>query len=72
MNIDLSKCKPGDILVSKHGLKLEYVEPLPVNDYFDHKVKYPDGSFGTRINNGMTYKNFPLPEDHDIVKIIHK
>jgi len=26
MSIDLRKCKPGDILISKHGMELTYVK----------------------------------------------
>jgi hypothetical protein len=27
--VDLSKCKKGDILISRHGAKLEYIAPTP-------------------------------------------
>lgn len=72
MAVDLRECKPGDKLRSKHGMILEYVGPEPENAYYDHKVKYPDGSFGTRIHSGHVYRN---PErrmdiDHDIVEIL--
>lgn len=70
--VDLNKCKPGDKLLSKHGIILTYVEKLPNRSYYEHKVKYPDGSFGTRMNNGYVYRN-PLRRqaaDHDIIKIL--
>jgi len=78
MKIDLRTCKKGDILISKHDLIVEYIEPLPANDYYDHKVYYPptvewpNGSYGTRTHDGRVFRNVRQPEDHDIVKIIHK
>jgi hypothetical protein len=68
--IDLRNCKPGDKLLSKHGLILEYLGPLDESDYYDHEVKYPDGSLGTRIHDGHTYRKNRLPEDEDIVEIL--
>lgn len=70
--VDLRTCKRGDILVSKHGLELTYINPLPEHDYFDHEVKYPDGSYGSRTHRGFCYRKRKLDTDHDIVKIIHK
>lgn len=74
--IDLNTCKAGDILISKHGAKLKYVCKLnPETDYYDHKVKYEDPKlgYGTRTNDGFVMRNESkrLPEDHDIVEIIH-
>ena len=70
--IDLRNCKPGQPLRSKHGMILTYVKPLDKGDYYDHEVKYPDGSRGTRIHDGHVYRNPDkrLPEDHDIVEIL--
>ena len=70
MPVDLSTCKPGDKLLSRPGTVLTYVGPLPKGHTYDHEVAYPDGSRGTRMNDGRVYKNKPLPEDHDIVEII--
>jgi hypothetical protein len=72
MSIDLRKCKPGDILISKHGMELTYVKALPEEDYMDHEVKYPNGSYGTRTHDGFVFRKKRLEEDHDIVEIIHK
>lgn len=74
MTVDLNKCKKGDKLVSKHGDILEYVQRLPEEHYYDHEVKYPDGSGGTRMNDGFVYKNPDkrLECDHDIVEVIPK
>ena len=69
MPVDLSTCKPGDKLLSKHGIVLTYVRPTP-EGYYDHEVTYPDGSRGTRMNDGRVYKHKSLPEDHDIVEIL--
>jgi len=75
MNIDLNICEEGDILISKHGLKLKYVKKLnPEVDYYDHEVQYLDKSLGkgTRTNDGfvMRNENKRLETDHDIVEII--
>lgn len=72
MPVDLSTCKPGDKLLSKHGIILTYVGPTPEGHYYDHEVTYPCGSRGTRMNDGRVFKNRSLPEDHDIVKILRE
>ena len=80
--IDLSKCKKGDILISSHGAKLEYIGPTPEGPYtyLDHVVRYiedkdgntfGDENYGTRTNDGFTFALNRKPEtDHDIVQII--
>ncbi len=78
--IDLSTCKKGDILISSHGLKLEYVSKTPWKhySYLDHVVKYPsdefgDENYGTRTNDGFVFsKNRKSETDHDIIEIIRK
>ncbi len=46
-------------------------QKLGANNYYDHIVRYPDGSLGTRIHDGHVYKNEGSRlSDHDIVKII--
>ena len=78
--IDLNKCEKGDILISSHGLELEYVCKTPWKHYkyLDHVVKYPsdefgDENYGTRTNDGFVFAKSRKPEtDHDIVKIIKK
>jgi hypothetical protein len=70
--LDLSACKPGQRLLSKRGVILTYVGPNPVRmTKFHHLVRYPNGSQGTRTNDGFTYSNTSarLPDDHDIVAI---
>ena len=49
--VNLRNCKKGDILISKHGAILEYLEDLTEEDYFDVKVRYlyVDGE----INSGQ-------------------
>lgn len=70
MSVDLRTCKKGDKLVSKHGLILTYVRPLPENDYMDHEVKYPNGGSGTRTHDGFVSRKKRMETDHDIVEII--
>lgn len=77
MSVDLRDCKPGDKLISKHGLMLTYVRALPEGDYMDHEVKYPNispykGSMGTRTHEGFVFRRNRLEEDHDIVEIVKK
>ena len=67
--VDLRKCKPGDKLLSKHGNVLEYVEYKPSNTY-PHFIKYPDGSLGTRLDNGWVFGKKRMEEDEDIVQIL--
>lgn len=82
MEIDLSTCEKGDILISSRGAKLEYISPTPWGNYtyLDHVVRYihdeygqPYGedNYGTRTNDGFVFAKNRIPEfDHDIVKII--
>jgi len=82
--IDLSKCEKGDILISRHGAKLEYIAPTPWKQYtyLDHVVRYIEDSngnsfgnenYGTRTNDGFVFAKKRIPEiDHDIVKVIKK
>lgn len=80
--IDLRNCKKGDVLISSHGAKLEYIAPTPYKgySYLDHVVKYiedKDGksfgeeNYGTRTHDGYVFANVRKPEtDHDIVEIV--
>lgn len=79
--IDLRNCKKGDILISSHGTKLEYVSPTPWEylAYLDHVVKYiedkdgnkfDDNSYGTRTHDGFVFAKSRMPSDEDIVEII--
>jgi hypothetical protein len=68
--VDLRNCKPGDKLLTVHGTILEYVGPLPEEHFYDHEVKYPDGSAGTRTHNGQVFRNKRMFEDEDIAEIL--
>lgn len=82
--IDLRICRSGDILISSHGAKLEYVAPTPWKHYkyLDHVVRYiedADGKsyepecYGTRTHDGYVFAKKRIPDvDHDIVEIIRK
>jgi len=76
MAVDLSTCKKGDILISKHGKRLKYICKLNrETDYYDHLVSYETlglGS-GTRTNDVyvMRTPEKRLETDEDIVEIIH-
>ncbi len=68
-SIDLRTCKPGQKLRSKHGLILTYSK-YSLDDYYPHEVIYPNGSRGTRINDGHVFYKNRMKEDHDIVEIL--
>lgn len=68
--IDLRVCKPGQKLKSKHGWILIYRKRNEEGSYYEHTVEYPDGTMGTRTNDGYVYKHRRLPEDHDVVEIL--
>lgn len=79
--VNLRNCKKGDILISKHGAILEYVEQLPEDNYFDVRVKYlfingetNNGKLGegTRTFEGETFRKKKLETDHDIVAVIDR
>ena len=68
--IDLRKCKKGDKLLSCHGAILTY-EKNGGFETFPHIVTYPDGSAGSRTNDGFVYATAEkrLPEDENIIYI---
>ena len=70
MEIDLRDCEPGDKLKSIHGTILTYVGTAERWTNYDHEVRYPDGSLGTRTHEGHTYRNKRQPEDEDIAEIL--
>jgi hypothetical protein len=72
--VDLRTCKKGDILITKYGLKLKYIRPLPENYYYDHEVEYPEPNRGngTRTHDGHVFRKNRMESDEDIVKIIHR
>ena len=70
MSIDLRNCVAGDKLISKHGTVLEYVGLNPAGIYYEHMVKYPNGSAGTRTHDGYVYRNMRKDTDEDIVRIV--
>lgn len=69
--INLNNCKPGQKLKSKHGMILTYVKKDDDLN-FPHWVQYPNGSMGSRTDDGQVFMKNKLPEDHDIVEILEK
>ena len=72
MTVDLRTCKLGDKLLTKHGTILEYFWPndSPHPTEYPHLIKYPNGAFGTRTDNGQIFLQIRRPEDEDIVEIL--
>lgn len=68
--VNLNECKLGDTLVSCHGLELLYLKVDERNTPFRHRVVYPDGAGGSRADDGRVFINTPMPQDHNIVKVI--
>ena len=46
-----------------------YVRHTP-GTYFPHEVRYPNGSLGTRTDEGYAFRRNRLPCDHNIVEIL--
>lgn len=72
MAVDLNTCKPGDLLLSSKGTIFTYVGKCPPNSYYDHRIRYPSGQEGTRINSGEVFrtKGDRSASDHNIVRIL--
>lgn len=69
--IDLNTCVPGQKLKARDRTILTYIRKLPEDNYYDHEVQYPDGSFGTLMNDGFVFKNKSsrLVADRNIIEI---
>lgn len=70
--VDLRKCKPGDVLISCHGTRHEYTEykgeSSPV---YAHKVRHLEGGGrGSRTDDGCSFLRNREETDNDIVKVI--
>ena len=70
--VNLNECVSGQKLLTKHGTILTYIERLPEDHYYDHKIQYPGGGYGTRTNDGFVYRTpvSRLPTDEDIIEIL--
>jgi len=70
--VNLNTCKPGQRLVGKHGVILTYVRKLISGNTYPHEVKYPNGSYGTRTDDGFVFRNPSkrMEVDEDIVEIL--
>lgn len=69
--VDLSKCKKGDILISKYGKVLQFLEHTP-EEYYDCTVEYVypyNLGKGSRNYDGSVFKQ---DSDEDIVKVYHE
>lgn len=69
--VDLKQCKKGDKLLTKQGEILIYDKYIE-EDFYPHKIIYPNGSFGSRIDSGHVMKNPEkrLETDRDIIEIL--
>lgn len=68
MSFDMNLCVKGDKLISCHGDIFIYdgLNDCPCGIY-NHRVIYPNGTTGTRDDDGQVFQKNKLPEDHDIV-----
>lgn len=77
-DINLDKCKPGDILIGRHGAVMEYIKKDIIDNPYPHIVQFISipgedvgkDCFGTRATNGYAFLNHKLPTDQDVVAII--
>jgi hypothetical protein len=69
MKIDLNTCKPGQKLKSCHGEILTYMYKNE-NLFYPHTVRYQNGGYGSRTDDGKVSSIKPLPSDHNIVEIL--
>lgn len=79
MEIDLRKCKKGDVLFCKNGAICIYDRPTEESDYYDHYVdylfagdKFNDGNLGkgTRTHDGFVFRQNRKEEDFDVIRIV--
>lgn len=66
---DMRQCRPGDRLLTAHGEIVTYTGPSGriLRDEYPHLIRYPDGSEGSRTDDGHVYANKRESEDEDIV-----
>jgi hypothetical protein len=67
--VDLRGCKPGDKLLTKHGMILTYVG-LQSDPTYPHEVEYPMGGNGSRTNDGFAFAKIRLASDQDVIKVL--
>lgn len=72
MAVNLNNCKPGDKLLTSLDSILVYIGKTPKGSPYPHEVMYPDGTFGTRNDDGTVYSHNRLPTDHDIVEVVSR
>lgn len=70
--IDLTKCRRGDKLVTRLWNIVTYESANSGNPKWPHEIRYEDGSYGTRTDNGYVFSNPAkrLPSDDDIIAIV--
>jgi hypothetical protein len=69
--INLKTCRPGDKLVLSNGQIVKYIGPI-CNEKLNHIIEYPDGSQGTRTDEGYwDQEQKYTPHQLDVVRIIH-
>jgi len=67
--INLNTCTAGDKLLSVHDTVLVYIRKNDGASY-PHEVMYPDGSFGSRTDDGKVFNTNRKATDHDIVAVL--
>lgn len=68
-SVNLNECKFGDLLLTCHGTILKYVEKTQGKQY-PHLIQYPEGSQGTRTDDGFAFQNKRLPADENVIAIL--
>jgi hypothetical protein len=68
--VDLRNCKPGDKLLTKHGMVLTYVGVQNCGP-FPHEIEYPNGGHGSRTDEGFTFRNMRRETDQDVIAVLN-
>lgn len=66
--VDLTKCVPGQKLLSKFG-EIYIYKRKTENAVYPHEVTPPDGGYGSRTNEGWMFNKSVRLLDHDIIYV---
>jgi hypothetical protein len=68
--VDLRTCVNGQKLLTTHGKILTYVGKSVPEDYYDHRILYPDGGQGSRTHDGFVFRHNRQDTDENVIEIL--
>jgi hypothetical protein len=68
--INLNRCLPGQKLRTVHGTIVTYMGRSLPGRWYPHEVKFDNGSYGSRSDDGQVFLKAKLPTDEDIAEIL--